>query len=55
MTRHRLREDTELNSMQKKLVGNITHQLKTPLAIISSQVALEKNGARWEPQSSWSM
>ena len=40
MTRHRLREDTELNSMQKKLVGNITHQLKTPLAIISSQVEL---------------
>lgn len=30
----------EFEEMRKKLVGNITHQLKTPLAIISSQVEL---------------
>ena len=40
MISNRLREGTELSSMQKKLVSNITHQLKTPLAIISSQVEL---------------
>ncbi len=31
----------ELDVMQKKLVSNVTHQLKTPLAIISSQLDLE--------------
>ncbi len=31
----------ELDVMQKKLVSNMTHQLKTPLAIISSQLELE--------------
>lgn len=31
---------SELEEMRKKMVGNITHELKTPLAIISSQVEL---------------
>lgn len=30
----------EFEDMRKKLVSNITHELKTPLAIISSQVEL---------------
>lgn len=34
------RDMAEFEEMRKKLVGNITHQLKTPLAIISSQVEL---------------
>lgn len=34
------RDMAEFEEMRKKLVSNITHQLKTPLAIISSQVEL---------------
>ena len=34
------REMAEFEDMRKKLVSNITHELKTPLAIISSQVEL---------------
>ncbi len=34
------RNMAEFEEMRKKMVGNITHELKTPLAIISSQVEL---------------
>lgn len=34
------RDMAEFEDMRKKLVSNITHELKTPLAIISSQVEL---------------
>lgn len=34
------RDMAEFEEMRKKMVGNITHELKTPLAIISSQVEL---------------
>ena len=41
LTKERLKDQAELDDMQKKLVSQITHQLKTPLAIISSQVELD--------------
>ena len=40
IVRHGARDGYLNNSLQKKLISNITHQLKTPLAIISSQVEL---------------